>query len=424
MQSARVIASDARAPAARSSGVEICSTEFRGDKLDQRNILPHAFIAIFLTAGLLGVQNAQAAVSAHAGRTRTYFVAAEEVEWNYAPSGRDEAMGMPFDEIAKGFTQAGPHQIGSLYKKAIYREYTDATFRTLKPRPPQAGYLGLVGPILHAEVGDTIKVVFKNKAMHPYSMHPHGVLYAKDSEGADYNDSSEDADKSDGCVVPGATHTYIWLVPERAGPGPRDPSSVFWLYHSHCDELRDVASGLFGGFVITRRGMARPDGTPEQVDKEFVTFFIAINENESWYFDENIREHTTDPKGIKRGDFGPLTATGIAGTVAGTGFAATNVKWSINGYIYGNMPMMVMKKGDHVRWYVTTLGDFNNAHTPHWHGNTVLVAGQRTDVLSIVSAQMITADMVPDASGIWLLHCHISDHMLAGMMGRYRVTDR
>lgn len=386
--------------------------------------LHRLFIAFSLILTLFCNQGARAAGSAEAGKIRTYYVAADEVEWNYAPSGRDEAMGMPFDKIAQGFTQSGPHQIGSVNKKAIYREYTDATFRTLKLRPPNESYLGLVGPIFHAEVGDTIEVIFKNNATHPYSMHPHGVLYAKDSEGADYNDSTGVADKSDGCVDPGATHTYIWHVPERAGPGPRDPSSILWLYHSHCDELRDVASGLFGGLVITRRGMARGDGTPEGVDKEFATVFIAINENESWYLDDNIQEHTTDPKGINRGDFGPLTATGIAGTVAGTGFAATNVKWSINGYIYGNMPMMVMKKGDHVRWYVATLGDFNNAHTPHWHGNTVEVAGQRTDVLPIISVQMTTADMVPDAPGIWLFHCHISDHMLAGMMARYQVTDR
>ena len=57
-------------------------------------------------------------------------------------------------------------------------------------------------------------------------------------------------------------------------------------------------------------------------------------------------------------------------------------------------------------------------------GNTVLVAGQRTDVLVVTSAQMITADMVPDAPGIWLYHCHISDHMLAGMDARYEVKDR
>lgn len=79
--------------------------------------------------------------------------------------------------------------------------------------------------------------------------------------------------------------------------------------------------------------------------------------------------------------------------------------------------MMTMKQGDHVRWYVATLGDFKN-------GNTVLVAGQRTDVLVVTSAQMITSDMIPEAPGIWLYHCHISDHMLAGMIARYQVTSR
>jgi FtsP/CotA-like multicopper oxidase with cupredoxin domain len=338
--------------------------------------------------------------------------------------GRDEAMGMPFDEISKLYTEPGAHRIGSVYKKAVYREYTDASFSTLKVRPPDEQYLGILGPILHAEVGDTIKVVFKNNASHPYSMHPHGVLYRKDSEGADYNDSTSGADKSDGGVPPGATHIYIWEISERSGPGPNDPNSVFWLYHSHADELRDVASGLFGGMVVTRRGMALPDGRPKDVDHEFVNIFIAINENESWYLDDNIRDHTTDPKGVNRKEFIPLTPDGMAGTVVGTGFGDTNIKWSINGYLYGNMPLMTMKQGDHVRWYVASLGDFNNFHTPHWHGNTVVVAGQRTDVLNLGSAQMITADMVPDAPGIWLYHCHVSDHMMAGMVARYEVKPR
>ena len=370
------------------------------------------------------IVRAQAPAATPAGKIRTYYVAADEVQWDYAPSGRDQAMGMDFDAVAKGFTEPGPHQIGRVNKKAIFREYTDATFTTLKPRSPEDQYLGILGPIFHGEVGDTFNIIFKNNATHPFGMHPHGVLYQKDSEGSDYNDNTAGKDKEDGCVTPGATHRYVWQIPERAGPGPNDPSSLFWLYHSHCDELADVASGLFGGFVVTRRGMARPDGRPKSVDHEFVTMFIALNENESLYLDDNIRQHTTDPKGVNRAEAGPLTATGIAGTIANTGFVFTNVKWSINGYIYGNMPLMTMKKGDHVRWYVTTLGDFNNAHTPHWHGNTVLVGGQRTDVLLVTSAQMITADMVPDAPGIWLYHCHISDHMLAGMSARYQVKER
>jgi FtsP/CotA-like multicopper oxidase with cupredoxin domain len=365
-----------------------------------------------------------AADGKQAGKTRTYYVAADEVNWDYAPSGRDEAMGMDFDAIGKAFTESGPHRIGRVYKKAVYREYTDATFSTLKQRSPEDQYLGIMGPILRGAVGDTIKIVFKNNATRPYSMHPHGVLYEKNSEGADYNDNTSGADKEDGCVVPGSTHTYTWHIPERAGPGPNDPSSVFWLYHSHCDEIRDVASGLFGGMVVTRKDMALPDGRPKDVDHEFVNMYIAINENESWYLDDNIRDHTTDPKGVNKREFDPMGANGLVTPIAGGGFALVNVKWSINGYIYGNMPMMTMKKGDHVRWYVTTLGDFNNAHTPHWHGNTVLVGGQRTDVLAVTAAQMVVADMVPDAPGIWLYHCHISDHMLAGMVARYEVKDR
>jgi len=44
----------------------------------------------------------------HGQQKRTYYVAADEVDWDYAPSGRDEAMGQPFDSIAKGYTEPGP----------------------------------------------------------------------------------------------------------------------------------------------------------------------------------------------------------------------------------------------------------------------------------------------------------------------------
>lgn len=43
--------------------------------------------------------------------------------------------------------------------------------------------LGLLGPTLYAEVGDTIKVHFRNKADKPLSIHPQGIRYSKFSEG-------------------------------------------------------------------------------------------------------------------------------------------------------------------------------------------------------------------------------------------------
>ena len=84
---------------------------------------------------------------------------------------------------------------------------------------------------------------------------------------------------------------------------------------------------------------------------------------------------------------------------------------------------MTMKKSERVRWYVMDMGTEVDLHTPHWHGNTVLINMMRTDVAQLLPAGMLVADMVPDAVVTWLFHCHVNDHILAGMQTRYRVTD-
>jgi len=359
--------------------------------------------------------------AAGGGKVRTYYVAADELDWDYAPSGIDQMTGKPFEGMAKFFMDHGPHRIGHVYKKAIYREYTDATFTILKPRPADELYLGILGPILRAEVGDTIKVVFKNNGTHPCIMHPHGVFYEKASEGVVYNDGSSAADKEGGHVAPGQTFTYIWEVPERAGPGPNDPSSIVWLYHSHTNELMDVNSGLVGAIIVTRKGMALPDGRPKDVDKEFVTLFMIFDENQSWFIDENIQKHTGDPAGTKKDEATNMDWQGLFNFVLPAGFSGANERFTINGMQYANLPMMTMNKKDRVRWYVATLGNGFNLHTPHWHGNVVTENGNRTDVIILASAQMKTVDMIPDDPGIWLYHCHLSDHMEGGMVARYEV---
>jgi FtsP/CotA-like multicopper oxidase with cupredoxin domain len=354
----------------------------------------------------------------HSGTVHTYYVAADEVEWNYIPQGTDGMMGMPVSGYAALFTERGPHRIGSTYRKAIYREYTDDTFTKLKARSPEWEHFGILGPVLRAEVGDTIKVVFKNNASHPYSMHPHGVFYEKASEGAGYADGDSSPDKRG--VPPGHTHTYIWEVPERAGPGPNDPSSIVWLYHSHADEPRDVESGLIGPIIITRKGMAGPSGRPKDVDREFVTLFMIFDENTSWYLQHNIDTYTSDPKGVNKLETSPSDDKGNF-SFFGSGFSSVNFRATVNGYSFANGPVMTMKKGERVRWYVVTLGEGLNLHTPHWHGNTVLDNGHRTDVIFIGPAQMETVDMIPDNPGIWMLHCHFDEHMQGGMEALYKV---
>ena len=368
-------------------------------------------------------------VPAAGGRVRTYYVAAEEVEWDYAPLGIDIMSGEPFEGTAAAYTQPGPNHIGHIYRKAVYREYTDGTFATRKTRAPEDEYLGLLGPILRAEVGDTIKVVFKNNASRPYSMRtPDDVFRPRHAVGTgrvlDAEGEVIDGEPAEDIVRPGATFTFEWDVPELAGPQPGDPSSVIWAYSSRVSESKDAASGLLGAIIVAGRGQVNPDGTPKDVDREIVALFNTFNENVSWYAQANIDAHisaadqkTLDTKGANFSD-----SQGYF-TFAGTGFAETNYKFSINGYLYGDGPVMTVKQGQRVRWYMLDMGDVGslNFHTPHWHGNTVLSQGTRRDTIFLLPLGTEVADMVPDAPGIWLFHCHIDDHMDAGMMARYEV---
>jgi FtsP/CotA-like multicopper oxidase with cupredoxin domain len=358
-----------------------------------------------------------------AGTTRTYFIAADEIAWNYAPAG-DRLGNMGGGGDADVWLKRGVAGEPPVFHKAVYREYTDGTFKTLKPRAPQWAHLGLLGPVIRAEVGDKIEVTLKNNTLIPVSLHPHGVLYTKANEGSRYPDGTSGADIADDAIPPGGTYTYHWDVPERAGPGPGDPSSVVWLYHSHVNSMRDTAAGLVGVIVVTRRGAARPDGSPADVDREFVVLFSIFDESVSHYSVVNTRLFAPGTAAASATDKDenrmPMPMLPGASMFAGT--ADANRFFSINGYIFGNVPQLKMKVGERVRWYLVGLGGESDLHTPHWHGNVVTVGGHRTDVVELLPASMKVADMVPDNPGIWLFHCHVEDHMMAGMSALYEVV--
>lgn len=340
-----------------------------------------------------------------AAAERHYYIAADEVAWDYAPGGN--LIHSLFDEHAAVFLESGKDRIGKVYLKALYQEYTDETFKTLKPRQAEWAHLGALGPVIHAAVGDTIIVHFKNNTRFPFSMHPHGLFYEKDSEGALYHDGTSGDDKDDDAVPPGETHTYVWPVPERAGPGPNDLSSIMWMYHSHTDETTDTNAGLIGPIIITAKGSAQEDGTPEDVDHEFITMFTVFDENVSPYLEHNIETYTSQPASVDSED---------------AGFIESNLKHAINGFLYGNLPGLEMKEDERVRWYLMGMGTEVDLHTPHWHGQTVDLNGMHTDVVELLPASMKTVSMVPDNPGTWLYHCHVNDHINAGMMALFTVT--
>ncbi|NWU38371.1 HPHL1 protein, partial [Hylia prasina] len=105
------------------------------------------------------------------GAMRLYYIAAEEVEWDYA-SNKSSAP--------------------KIYNISSYEERQSSikcfisdclvmllNSRRLPRRRLPTLLTGIfclnLGPLLHAEVGDSVLIVFKNKASRPYSISAHGI---------------------------------------------------------------------------------------------------------------------------------------------------------------------------------------------------------------------------------------------------------
>jgi FtsP/CotA-like multicopper oxidase with cupredoxin domain len=304
-------------------------------------------------------------VSSCFAATRHYCIAAEDVTWDYAPSGRNLLNGNPIPQ---------PLALKLRWPKTRFIEYTDDTFTTPKQQPE---WLGILGPVIRAEVGDEIVVDFLNRGHSGHDLHPHGLRYDKNNEGSLYLPFGKGAQ-----VSPGSRFTYHWFANAGSGPGPGQLSSVVWWYHSHVDPGVEVNAGLMGPIIVTAKGRAKPDGSPKDIDREFVASFMIFDEM----------------GGKPQGQF-----------------------YAMNGFVFGNLPGLTMKQGEKVRWYLLGMGNEIDLHTPHWHGETVTDGKRNTDVIELLPGSMATVDMLADNPGTWMFHCHVQDHMEAGMMAVYTI---
>src|SRR5215468_2002654 len=99
-----------------------------------------AFVALILATFLQ--------LRASDAETREYFIQAEDTRWDFAPSGMN---------LAHGGVIPSPWTQSHVFKKTRYFEYTDETYTVRKAQPE---WLGVLGPIIRAEVGDKIVVHF------------------------------------------------------------------------------------------------------------------------------------------------------------------------------------------------------------------------------------------------------------------------
>ncbi|XP_071476118.1 hephaestin-like protein [Diadema antillarum] len=345
------------------------------------------------------------------GTVRRFFIGAVEVEWDYTPVLHDPVRSQALtDEASPGyvFVNRGDTMIGSRYRKALFREYEDGTFvRQVMRTSNEDLSLGLLGPVIRAEVGDTIEVVFKNMATRPYSIHPQNLLYDKANEGEVYGNRTV----SDTPVQPQEQRTYTWYVSEEHGPSATEDACLTSVYYSGVLRVEDTNSGLVGPMVLCRPGTLGENGRRRDVDREFHLYFSVLNENKSWYLRQNIQHYCLTPDAVDESD---------------PDFEESNLMHGINGYLYNNLHHLEMRVGERVAWNLIGLGDEVDLHTVHFHGHTLTYETEHTnrlDVSELIPGTFLTLNMVLDDPGVWLLHCHVNDHILGGMETYYIVHD-
>ncbi|XP_040090461.1 ceruloplasmin-like isoform X1 [Oryx dammah] len=337
-----------------------------------------------------------------------YYIAAKEIFWDYAPSGINFFSGNSLTEAGSEshfYFEQGPTRIGGTYKKLVYFEYTDASFQTQKAK---ATHLGLLGPVIKAEVGQIIQVTFYNNASLPLSIHPHGLLYNKNNEGSFYRTPGGGTPSPSSHVNPGATFVYTWEVPTDVGPTSTDPNCLTWSYFSSVDFKTDINSGLIGPLLVCRNGSLGEDGKQKGIDKEFYLLATIFDENRSYLLDKNIRIFTTEPENVDTED---------------PNFQESNKMYSINGYMYGNLPGLDMCLGDNVSWHVLSVGSSQDFHGIYFSGNTFTSLGSRDDTIFVNPHISQTLLMTPDSIGIFDVVCITSEHYIGGMKHKYQVRE-
>lgn len=55
-------------------------------------------------------------------------------------------------------------------------------------------------------------------------------------------------------MAPGESYTYTWKVTEAFAPTKSDPTCLTWIYHSHVDAPKDIATELIGVLLTCNKG--------------------------------------------------------------------------------------------------------------------------------------------------------------------------
>ncbi|PTQ87850.1 multicopper oxidase family protein [Agitococcus lubricus] len=233
------------------------------------------------------------------------------------------------------------------------------------------GYNGSTpGPTIEVIEGDRVRILVTNKLPEKTSVHWHGLILPNGMDG-----------------VGGLTQTHIPVGETYVYEFIAKDSGTF-MYHSHSDEMFQMAMGAMGMFIVHPK---HPHFRP--VDHDFAFMLM------SWDIDAG----TYTPKPHTMTDFNT---------------------WSMNSLVFPAIPHMVVKQGDRVRIRLANLSMTN--HPIHLHGHRFKVSAtdggwipealQYADVTTDVPVGAIRViEFIADNLGDWAFHCHKSHHTMGPM---------
>ncbi|MEM8487008.1 MAG: copper oxidase [Bacteroidota bacterium] len=235
------------------------------------------------------------------------------------------------------------------------------------------GYNGQVhGPTLEAVEGDRVRIYVTNKLPAPTTVHWHGLLLPNGMDGV--------GGLNQPAIKPGETFVYEFDIVQHGT----------FMYHSHHDEMTQMALGMMGMIVLH----PRQSSPAQRVDRDFA---IMLSE---WRIDPG----TSRPNPNEMSDFNVLT---------------------MNARCYPGTAPLVAKQGDRVRVRLGNLSAMDH-HPIHIHGHHFTITGtdggplpesaqwRETSVLVPVGSTR-DAEFIAERPGDWALHCHMTHHVMNQM---------
>jgi FtsP/CotA-like multicopper oxidase with cupredoxin domain len=243
------------------------------------------------------------------------------------------------------------------------------------------------GPSLRVTEGDHVRIVFKNFAAHPHSMHFHGIHSAR----------MDGVPGTPGMVDPGGEFTYEFDA---------KPFGCH-LYHCHALPLRrHMHKGMYGAFVID------PDPAlhPEHADVAR-SRLMGTPENAEW------QEMVMVMNGFD------------------TNFDSENEFYAVNtiAHCYAKTPIRIVKNRP-VRIYLVNVIEFDPINSFHLHanffnyfdtGSTLTPTLNTVDLIIQCQAQrgILEFTYKDHEPGLYMFHAHQTEFTELGWMGMFDVVE-